>query len=615
MRPPRLLVLACDAADPAIILGHLDRLPSLAALCREGARGEIESLTHSCDIWTTYYTGLAPEQHGVQASRLATAQGPADLAQVKTDLFLWDWVEQHGLTVGFVEPLHAYPAPPVKGFFLSGQPRPAMTQTKLAVQPPELARLVDREYLASVPAPPPLGALGVTEPFAALSDERLRALLPGYFGDLPARLRAHLDWYAGLVERLWAARSVDLLWVYFIEADIAGHFTMHESPPETLIRAYEELDRTFGRLIAHLQPESVLLLSDHGMVPIARLLHQPQTSFAMQMLAEEYRLAGTRVLGPDLAVVQGYNRGLCTGTHADRGFYAGRGPRILRGVEQPIHFHDVFRLVLRTLGLPVPDGRVGQTPPVLTEFGGQRASRYDQLAWAGHQGYLEAFLDFADLQPSDRVLEVGVGTGTVAAAVRPRVAGLTGIDHSAEMLAVARTKLPDVTLIQADLTQIPLPSGSYDRVLARSVLHHMTSGLADGVAEIYRLLAPGGRLVIGEGIPPSPESVAHFTEVFRLKEERLVLLPEHLVQLLESQGFIDLEVATYLMPQVSIRNWLEQSNLAPALQSQLLEMHRSTPPEVQRAYRTRITVDDVLVDFTFALIKGRKPEDGGAPAR
>ncbi|MFZ5823278.1 MAG: methyltransferase domain-containing protein [Bacillota bacterium] len=604
---PRLLVLACDALDPDLLLTHLDRLPQIASLCQKGGHGVVESFTHSCDIWTTYYTGLPPAQHGVQAGRLAKATGPADLSTVKTDLFLWDWLNQAGLTAGFVEPLHAYPAPKINGFFVSGQPRPPLAQTELAVHPPALRALIDREYFADIPRPLSLAELGITTPFRELTDQQIIAALQGYFQDYPERLRSHLEWYAGLILKLYARCPVDVVWAYFLEPDIIGHFGFHERPPATLIRSYQEIDRAIGHLVQALEPESVLLLSDHGVIPLATLLTEPQTTWPMRSLAEEYRLAGTRQILPDLAVVEGFNKGLCTGAHRDRAFWAAAGPLIRQGVRADIHFHDVFRLVVRTLGLPVPEGRAGQTPDVFLEFAGKRADSYDRLSWAAHQGYLGAFLDFARLEPHHHALEVGVGTGQVAEAAHTQVARLVGIDHSPEMLEIARTKLPAVELLEGDLRSLPFADRSFDRVLARSVLHHLTAGLAEAVRECFRVLAPGGELVIGEGIPPSAESVAHFIEVFRLKEERLVLMPEHLVRLLESVGFVDLRYATYVMDRVSVRNWLDQTSLPPALRAQLLEMHRTTPPAVQQAYRTLVTEDDVLIDFTFALISGRRP--------
>src|SRR5690606_15262153 len=123
----------------------------------------------------------------------------------------------------------------------------------------------------------------------------------------------------------------------------------------------------FARLAQRTGAEAVLLLSDHGMTPIARLLTQPQSTPLMRNLAEEYRVAGTRLLRPNLAVVQGYHQGLCTGPHRDLAIHAVRSPRVRSGVRADVHFHDLFGLLLRVLGLPVPPGRRAYRGPLFPE--------------------------------------------------------------------------------------------------------------------------------------------------------------------------------------------------------------------------------------------------------
>lgn len=549
MRAPRLLVLACDGTDPRVILDNRPHLPMLDALCREGSYGIIDSLSRPADVWTTYYAGLPPKAHGEQARRVPESGEPAGHARDMPDLFLWDWMGRWGLTAGFVGPPYTYPAPGVNGFFVAGPP---LSGTDRAVHPPDLAS---------------------GNPLTELSDQELRQILSGgYFRNLPELLRPRLERYADWVLRLCERRPVDVLWVHFPEARLARHFLMREQLPRTLVRAYAELDRVFGRLAERLRPQSVLFLADHGLVPAAwQHTGEPPS--------------------PGMA----------------EGFFALRGPGVYRGKRCDIHFHDGFRLIVRAAGLPAPPGKAGRTPPVFNEFSQRRAAEYDQQQWAANPDYLSAFLAFADLKPEHHVLEAGVGTGQVAAVAAPRVARYVGVDNSEEMLAQAWRKLPGLELLHADLRAVPLPDRSFDRVLARSVLHHVTDGLEQAMRELYRVLRPGGRLVIGEGIPPSPESVAHFIEVFALKEERLVLLPQHLVRLLEGAGFVDIRYRVYVMPQVSVRGWLERSDLSEALKARLLEMHRTTPPEVQRAYRTTVTQDDVLIDFTFALVSGSRP--------
>jgi len=609
VRAPRLLVLACDGADPHVILDNRQHLPLLDALCREGSYGIIDSLPRSADVWTTYYTGLPPHPHGAQAGRTPPSAEAAGRTRESPGLCLWDWLGRWGLSAGFVEPPYTYPAPEVNGFFVAGPPRPSPGRTDRAVHPPEMASLVDEEYTTALPKPPALKDLGVSRPVADLSDQELKQILSGgRFGNPPELLRPRLGQYADRVLRLYERRPVDVLWVHFPEARIAGHFLMHEQPPRSLVQVYAELDRVFARLTERLRPQSVLFLSDHGMVPAARLLTRDWSSPVMAETVREWSQRSHRLLSPDVAVVEGPDGVLYSGAPSPQGVYALRGPGVYRGQRCDIHFHDGFRLIARAAGLPAPTGKAGRTPPVFNEFSQRRAAEYDQQQWAANPDYLSAFLAFAELRPEHHVLEAGVGTGQVAAAGAPRVSRYVGVDNSEEMLAQARRKVPGVELLHADLRDVPLPARSFDRVLARSVLHHVTHGLDQVMRELHRVLRPGGRLVIGEGIPPSPESVAHFTEVFSLKEERLVLLPEHLVRLLEGAGFVDIRFRRYVMPQVSVRGWLERSDLSDALKARLLEMHRSTPPEVKRAYRTTVTEDDVLVDFTFALVSGTRPD-------
>jgi SAM-dependent methyltransferase len=92
------------------------------------------------------------------------------------------------------------------------------------------------------------------------------------------------------------------------------------------------------------------------------------------------------------------------------------------------------------------------------------------------------------------VLEVGCGTGTLAAALAERwSAKVWAIDPSEEMLEVARARVPrSVGLKRGTAEALPFRDGWFDRVVARLVLH-----LADrpaAFAEVRRVLGDGGRL-------------------------------------------------------------------------------------------------------------------------
>lgn len=137
-----------------------------------------------------------------------------------------------------------------------------------------------------------------------------------------------------------------------------------------------------------------------------------------------------------------------------------------------------------------------------------RASFYDVLQTALTFGrarvYREAALDLARVSPGERVLDVGCGTGSLALAAKRRVgAGGTvhGVDAGAEMVARAKQKAAseglEVTFDVAPAQALPFPDGAFDLVLCTLMMRHLPDdGRKQAVAEMRRVLRPGGRLLV-----------------------------------------------------------------------------------------------------------------------
>jgi SAM-dependent methyltransferase len=100
------------------------------------------------------------------------------------------------------------------------------------------------------------------------------------------------------------------------------------------------------------------------------------------------------------------------------------------------------------------------------------------------------------LPAAGRMLDLGCGPGAPGARIRAGRPELevVGLDRDAGLLALARTKL---RVVQADAAELPFPSSSFDAVHVRLLLRHMAHP-ATVLAEIHRVLRPGGRLVLGD---------------------------------------------------------------------------------------------------------------------
>lgn len=154
--------------------------------------------------------------------------------------------------------------------------------------------------------------------------------------------------------------------------------------------------------------------------------------------------------------------------------------------------------------------------------------------------------------PSDRVLDLGCGTGIVARVLRDRLGGassLTGLDVSAPMIAKARSIVPEISWVEGTAMALPFPDRSFDLVLSQQMLQFVPDP-ATAAREIRRVLAPGGRLIATTWRPrnaqPLFEVIGQLAErhLGKANDRRWSLDGDAVCAVLATAGFTEIEHTT-----------------------------------------------------------------------
>ncbi len=185
--------------------------------------------------------------------------------------------------------------------------------------------------------------------------------------------------------------------------------------------------------------------------------------------------------------------------------------------------------------------------------------------------------------PKD-VFDIGCGTGWLVERLAAAGHRMTAVDYRPEAIAAIRERCPGARGIVADAARIPLADGSADVIVLLDVLEHTDDSAA--LAEVHRLLRPGGLVLIG--VPAFPwlwsfrdEDAGHVRRYTR----------KSLRKVLKSQGLTPTEVRYFqflLFPIVVVSRWIGR-------RSARIRDVEDRPPRVVNWLLERVSVADAMV--------------------
>jgi SAM-dependent methyltransferase len=235
-----------------------------------------------------------------------------------------------------------------------------------------------------------------------------------------------------------------------------------------------------------------------------------------------------------------------------------------------------------------------------------RAAKYDtSSAWCGDAGLVNAIVDLASPGPADRLLDVACGTGLVSKGFAGRVGRRVGLDITEAMAGQAAAHLDELVIAPAE--RMPFPDESFEIVVSRQGIQFMD--LPAAIEEMFRVLAPGGRLVLVNLCAYGPHDSAEYFEILRLRNpvRRHFFLPGDVENMARTAGFRHVAGHRYVSIE-DVDAWSDNGAISGDRREAIRNVYRSASAEFLNLHSVEMGEGRLVDHMLFIAVSAIKPD-------
>lgn len=219
--------------------------------------------------------------------------------------------------------------------------------------------------------------------------------------------------------------------------------------------------------------------------------------------------------------------------------------------------------------------------------------------WVTDKKLIRTHADLAG-EPSGKALDLCCGTGIIGRSLKENGWDVKGLDICRDMVKVSSRYFPT---LEGMAEKIPFKTGFFRLVVCRQTFQFLD--MRKALAEIARVLAPGGIFIVSLTVPFSDADKEWLYEVHRTKQPLLLRFYTawDLINELKRAGFLIKENRT-LRVRESINRWMDYApELTTEIRNKVISLIKKAPLAYKRLHRVEVADGKVFEDWNWVVLK------------
>ncbi len=376
----KTLIIGADAVSPEYIFQHLEMYPNIRKLVEVGVSAAYSAYVqkgyHGSYLsemnWSSIYTGLAPEEHGILYSENGKKGKLPRMESFNGLAPFWEKLNSHGLSVGIWSALCGEEPVMVDGYAVGISCTSINEPQENRISPRTIQLCKKDECILEClrgEVPPRVYPKTLLQQGYSMQNLRedndlaWKAVQKYHFQEALENFQEELDFYYESIRNAQEKYPVDVLYFYTPTTDLIAHCCMCSDNNDVLVRAYQILDDFIGKMIEELEPDTTIFLSDHGMVNFKDLVYCPDKEVQREAFAARDEVLW---LKNGYIAFEAHNGALLFTAHALKGTFVIAGKEIQHKKLTEMRTLDIYPTLLELFSIKVDENRSGYVQDIFT---------------------------------------------------------------------------------------------------------------------------------------------------------------------------------------------------------------------------------------------------------